>query len=138
MRSRGLVETLCLLGLPGGPVVLVPYAYPELSATSATQRASRLKREAKSAAGVGALVSSSSAICSRNPARLVGLAQQFEKAKLCVDQGDFDARFEPSHRVGQLQSAGALRDVVHGARSHCVFRRHSSTDSDDIRATVPT
>ncbi|MDP1827634.1 MAG: FtsX-like permease family protein [Archangium sp.] len=36
------------------------------------------------------------------PAVVVGLAQQFEKAKLYVDQGDFDARFNPEHRVTTL------------------------------------
>lgn len=33
---------------------------------------------------------------------VVGLAQQFEKAKLYVDQADFDARFDPAHRVSTL------------------------------------
>lgn len=33
---------------------------------------------------------------------VVGLAQQFEKAKLYVDQADFDARFDPARRVSTL------------------------------------
>ncbi len=33
---------------------------------------------------------------------LVGLARQFDKSKLYVDQADFDLRFNPSHRVTTL------------------------------------
>jgi putative ABC transport system permease protein len=36
------------------------------------------------------------------PAVVVGLAQQFEKPKLYVDQADFDAHFNPDHRVTTL------------------------------------
>ena len=46
----------------------------------------------------------------RTTAQLVGLAQQFEKAKLYVDQHDFDARFDPGHQVSTLLFVAQSRD----------------------------
>jgi putative ABC transport system permease protein len=42
--------------------------------------------------------------------KLVGLARQFEKAKLYVDQADFDARFDSEHRVTTLLFTARSRD----------------------------
>jgi putative ABC transport system permease protein len=41
---------------------------------------------------------------------VVGLAQQFEKAKLYADQADFDARFDGEHRVTTLLFVAQKRD----------------------------
>lgn len=41
---------------------------------------------------------------------VVGLAQQFEKAKLYVDQADFDARFDGEHRVTTLLFVAQRRE----------------------------
>ena len=46
---------------------------------------------------------------------VVGVAQQFEKPKLYVDQADFDARFDPLHRVSTLlfvAERGSYQDVL--------------------------